>query len=326
MVMVWNLSAGRIPIMDMDNNGSLSAVVDWDRGYLYLVKPDGESRSFDLQGSDAVEPVVAGVVVKEGKAYVLANYAGFTGIRVYSWNGKVSEERNGGTGSVADWISASPNGKHVCYLITTGATTQELVCDGRKTTLKGAGSYSMVEVSDGGLVAVGSGGEAGNVLIFRNGSRILTLRPESHMVVLYGDRIVGELGGRLKVLNEKGDVLAESGGYKLKWSPLLTPNLRATGMYLLWTDGKKTLILTWSLRRVHTLPGRLLFANENFAITAEGKTLDCYSLRDFHRVFRLEVPERPGLVELSHDGRVLLVSSNDGRYWLYGVAKSNGAG
>lgn len=319
MKLVWNLSTVGIPFMDMSPDGSLSAVIDWNNADLYLVKPSGESVAFDLQGGDAVEPVVAGVVVRDGKAYVLASYAEFAGIRIYSWEGKIGEERHGWAGAVADSIAISPSGNHICYLITTGATTQELYCNGVETTIENAGSYNMVDVSDTGLVAVGSGGEAGDVLIFRNGSRVMTLSPDSHMVILYGDRIIGQFEGELRVLSSKGNVLARSGRYSLRWYSLLIPRVQATERYILWTDGfEGTKALTWNLREVKGLEGFMRFANENFVVTEKNGTLHCYSLDDFHEVFSVRAPtENVGYVRLSDDGKVMLVSGDTGGFWLY---------
>ncbi|ASJ08470.1 hypothetical protein A3L11_04175 [Thermococcus siculi] len=317
MEIVWNLSTSGIPFMDLSPDGSLSAVIDWDDAYLYLVRPDGESVSFDLQGHDAVKPVVSGVVVKDDKAYVLAGYAEFAGLRIYSWGGQTGEERHGWAGSVADWIARSSSGNHLCYLITTGATRQELYCDGVKTVLENAGDYGMVGVSDTGLVAVGDSKKG--VLLFKNGSKILTLNPESHMVVLYGDRIIGGFEGKLKVLDLEGNTLAESEKYDLRWMSLIIPTVRATKDYIIWTDEYSgTHVLDWNLREVKSLPGLMRFANENFVVTEKEGVIHCYSLRDFHEVFSVEAPvESMGYVELSEDGRVMLVSGEYGDFWLY---------
>ncbi len=318
MKLVWNLSTVGIPFMDMAPDGSLSAVIDFEGAKLYLVKPNGESVAFGLQGTDPVKPVVAGVVVKGGEAYVLADYAEFAGVRVYSWNGQTGEERHGWAGSVADSIAVSPSGNHLCYLVTTGATTQELYCDGVKTKIENAGDYSMVDVSDTGLVAVGSGGEAGDVLIFKNGSKVLTLEPDTHMVIVYGDRIIGQFNGKMEVIDAEGNVLAESGEYGVSWKDLLIPNVRATEKYVIWTDEYEgTHVLTWNLTEVKAIPGYARFANENFVITEKEGTLHCYSLDDFHEVFSVEVPDTVGYVRLSDDGKVLLVSGNTGGFWLY---------
>ncbi|ASJ06466.1 hypothetical protein [Thermococcus pacificus] len=319
MELVWNVSTSGIPLLDMSPDGSLSAVIDWNNADLYLVKPSGESVTFDLQGDDAVEPVVVGVVVRDREAHVLADYAEFAGVRIYSWEGQTGEERHGWAGAVADSIAISPSGNHLCYLITTGATTQELYCDGVKTTIENAGGYNMVDVSDTGLVAVGSGGEAGDVLIFKNGSRVMTLSPDSHMVVLYGDRIIGQFEGELRVLDAEGNVLARSGQYCLRWYSLLIPSVRATEKYLLWTDEfEGTRVLTWNMTEVKSLEGFMRFANENFVVTVKGGVIHCYSLRDFHEVFSVKVPgESLGYVRLSDDGRVLLVSGEFGSFWLY---------
>ncbi|WP_297500713.1 hypothetical protein [Thermococcus sp.] len=84
MELAWNISTSDIPFMDMNPDGSLSAVVDWERVYLYLVRPDSKSAAFDVRGEDPVKPVIAGVIVKGGRAYVIASYADFAGVRVYS--------------------------------------------------------------------------------------------------------------------------------------------------------------------------------------------------------------------------------------------------
>ncbi|MBP1911451.1 hypothetical protein [Thermococcus stetteri] len=324
MALVWNLSSGTLPFMDLSPDGSLAAVIDWNNGILYLVKPSGESVSFRVWEGEDVKPTLSGVAIRDGVAYVLASYEGFAGVRKYSWNGSAGEERHGWAGSVADDIARSPSGNHLCYLVTTGATTQELYCDGVKTILENAGSYNMLDVSDTGLVAVGSGGEADSVLIFKNGTEVLTLQPDTHMVVVYGDRIIGQFDGKLRVLNAAGKVLAESEEYTLRWARLLIPSVRATKEYVLWTDEYEgTHVLTWNLTEVRSLPGYMRFANENFVVTLKDGTLHCYSLRDFHEVFSVKAPG-DGLVRLSDDGKVMLVSDEYGSYWLYRATSEGG--
>ena len=312
MKLVWNLSTVGIPFMDMAPDGSLSAVIDFEGAKLYLVKPNGDSVAFDLQGTDPVKPVVAGVVVKGGEAYVLASYTEFAGLRIYSWNGQTGEERHGWAGSVADNIVRSPSGNHICYLITPDAGKQELYCDGKRLNL-GSDEYTIHSVSDSGVVVLGRGDES---LVFKEGNKVLEL--ESGNVIAYGDKILASEDGKLMVYSLSGEVLAEKEGYTFKMTTLMRWTLVPTEKYLFrYEPLEDTSVLTWNLAELRTLTGFPYFANENFVVMGDGKSLHCYSLNDFHEVFSVEVPDTVGYVRLSDDGKVLMVSGDVGSFWLY---------
>ncbi len=328
MKLVWSTSVSTgIPFLDLSPDGNLAAAIDFDGAKLYLVKPTGESVLFKLKKMDeAVEPAVAGVALKDGKAYVLASYQEFAGVRIFSWEGQVGEERHGWSGSVADSIARSPDGSHLCYLITTGATTQELYCDGVKTVLEDAGEYSMLAISDSGLVAIG--GQDGNVLVFKDGNRVFTMKPDNEMVLVYDDKIIGQFNDTLKVVDSDGDVLAQSRDYELRWTTLLRPTLLASEKYLFWYEPLgNTHVLNWKLTEVRQLPGFPFFANDGFVLTGGqqgdgGSILHCYSLTDFHEVFSVTVPtESIGYVKLNDDGKVLIVSGENKGFWLYSSAQ-----
>lgn len=312
MKLVWSVSTSGIPFMDMSPDGSLSAVIDFEGAKLYLVKPDGESTVFDVQGEDPIKPVIAGVALKDGKAHVLASYTEFAGLRIYSWEGLRGEERHGWAGSVADNILRSPSGNHLCYLITPNAGKQELYCDGKKLTL-GSDEYALQSVSDSGVVVLTIDDES---LVLKEGERVLGLKTGTAMA--YGDRILASEDGKLRVYSLSGEVLAEKEGYTFKRTTLARWTLIPTGKYLFrYEPLEDTAVLTWNLSEVKTLPGFPYFANENFVVMGDENTLHCYSLEDFHEVFSLEVPGDIGYVRLSNDGKTLLVSGETGNFWLY---------
>ena len=315
MELVWNASTSGVPFMDMSPDGSLSAAVDFEGAKLYLVKPDGESVAFDVRGEDPVKPVIDGVAVKDGEAYVLADYTEFAGLRIYSWEGERGEERHGWAGSVADDIARSPSGNHVCYLVTPNAGKQELYCDGKKLTL-GSDEYELHSVSDSGVVVLGIGDKS---LVVKEGERLLEINSGS--VIAYKDRLLASEDGKLRVYSLNGDVLAEKEGYTFKMTTLMRWTLVPTGKYLFrYEPLEEASVLTWNLTEVRTLPGFPYFANENFVVMGDGNTLHCYSLKDFHEVFSVEVPDTVGYVRLSNDGKVLLVSGDTGGFWLYQAA------
>ncbi|WP_048151087.1 hypothetical protein [Palaeococcus ferrophilus] len=306
MTLAWNVSTGGVPFMDLSPDGSLAAVIGWDRGVLYLVKPNGESTALKVWEGDNVQPTISGVAIKDGVAYVLAKYEEFAGVRKYSWNGKVGEERHGWGGSMSDQIVRSPSGNHLCYLVTAEATRQELYCDGAKMTLDGD-DYVLTGVSDTGVVVL-TRDDTG--LIFKEGSGILSLNTSN--VIAYNDRLIVSENGYLKVYDLNGTLLAEKKGYTFK-----TKGLLATGKYLFRNEPlEDTSVLTWNLTEVGTLPGFPKFANENFVVMKDDDFLRCYSLKDFHEVFSVEAPGAD-FVRLSDDGRAMLVSDGYGRYWLY---------
>ena len=312
MMLVWNISTVGVPFMDMSPDGSLSAVVDSKRGILYLVKPDGESVAFNVGKNDEVAPVISGVAVKDGITYVLATYEKFAGVRKYSWAGPLGEERHGWAGSVADNIARSPSGNHLCYLITPNAGKQELYCDGNELNLASE-EYEIHSVSDSGVVVLGIGDKS---LVLKEGNKVLEL--ETMSVIAYRDKLLASEDGKLRVYSLSGDVLAEKEGYTFKMTTLMRWTLIPTGRYIFRNEPlEDTSVLTWNLREVKRLPGFPYFANDNFVVMDDGKTLHCYSLEDFHEVFSIEVPDDIGYVKLSDDGKVLLVSGDVGGFWLY---------
>ena len=313
MSVVWHVNTSNMPVMDLAPDGSLAAVIDWWGHRIYLATPDGSAVSFDLmEPGDIVEPVVAGVAIVEGKAYVLGSYGEFTGVGVYDWSGKVGETHEGGAGSVPDDILRSPSGSHFCYLMAVTATDQVLVCDGTKLELEN--KYSLKWVSDSGLVLLDKGNKE---VVMRNGSAVLTLNTTS--VLAYGDKLVASYGDTLKVLSLDGKVLAsiEKAGFGqttlLRWTLIPTKN------YIFRHEPlEDTHVFTWNLTEVKVLPGFPYFANDNFVVTAKDGVIHCYSLDDFHEVFHVRVPgDSLGYIKLSEDGKVMLVSGEYGDYWLY---------
>ena len=313
MKIVWNISTTGIPFMDLSPDGSLAAAVDWNGHRLYLVKPDGSSISFDLmEKQDIVEPVPAGVAIFEEKAYVLASYGEFTGVRIYSWSGKVGETHEGGAGSVPDEIIRSPSGNHLCYLVTVTATDQVLVCDGEKFKLENV--YSLKWISDSGLVLLDRDKKE---VVMKNGRRLLVLNT-TH-VLAYGDKLLASYGDTLKILSLDGTVLSSKDGAGFGQTMLLRWTLIPTKRYIFRHEPlEDTHVFTWNLTEVRTLPGFPYFANENFVVTAKDGVIHCYSLDDFHEVFHVKVPgDSLGYIKLSEDGKVMLVSGDVGNFWLY---------
>ncbi len=303
--------------MDMSPDGSLSAVVDFEGAKLYLIRPDGESTTFNVQGKDSVKPVITGIALNGGIAYVLGTYENFAGVRKYSWSGFLGEERHGWAGSVADNILRSPSGNHLCYLITPNAGTQELYCDGKKLTLN-SDEYEIHSVSDLGVVVIGMGDDS---LVLNDGSRAFDLGSGS--VIAYEDKLLASEDGKLRVYSLKGEVLAEREGYTFKMTTLMRWTLIPTGKYIFrYEPLEDTSVLTWNLTELKNLPGFPYFANENFVVMGEDKTLHCYSLEDFHEVFSINVPNEIGYVRLSDDGKTLLVSGETGSFWLYSARDS----
>ncbi|WP_232473498.1 hypothetical protein [Thermococcus profundus] len=252
-----------------------------------------------------VQPTISGVAIKDGVAYVLAKYEEFVGVRKYSWDGKVGEERHGWDGSMPDQIVRSPSGNHLCYLVTPDAGKQELYCDGVKISLKGD-EYVLTGVSDTGVVVLTRGDSA---LIFKEGSRILGLNTSN--VIAYGDKLIASEGNYLKIYDLNGTLLAEKEGYPFKMRTLIP-----TGKYIFRNEPlEDTSVLTWNLTEVRTLPGFPEFANEKFVVMRKDDFLICYSLMDFHEVFKINAPGSS--VKLSDDGKVMLVSDEYGKYWLY---------
>ncbi|WP_237268583.1 hypothetical protein [Thermococcus celer] len=316
MTVVWNISTVGIPFMDMSPDGSLSAVIDWNNHIVYLVKPDGTAVSFDVQGNDDVEPVISGVVVKDGRVYVLGSYEAFSGVRVYSWNGQVGELEHGGSGSVADGMRRSPDGKHLCYLVSVSPTEQVLRCDWGETKLT-PNDYDINWVSNTGLVVLTEGGKS---FVLKDGENLATLNTPN--VIAYGDRLIASEDGTLKILAPNGTVLATRENAGFSQTTLLRWTLLPTGRYIFRHEPlEDTHVFTWNLSEVKTLPGFPYFANENFVVTAKDGVIHCYSLRDFHEVFSVKVPgDSLGYVRLSDDGKVMLISGETGDFWLY-VAK-----
>ncbi|WP_461865294.1 hypothetical protein [Thermococcus sp.] len=313
MSIVWHVKTFDIPLMDLSPDGSLAAAIDYQGHRLYLVRPDGSSVSFDLmEPEDIVEPVVAGVAIVEGRAYVLGSYGDFTGVRVYDWSGKVGETHEGGAGSVPDDILRSPSGNHLCYLVTITATDQVLVCDETKLKLKNA--YSLKWVSDSGLVLMDKGERE---VVMKNGQKLLVLNTTN--VLAYGDKLVTSYGDALKVLSLDGKVLAsrEKAGFSM--TTLMRWTLIPTKNYIFRHEPlEDTHVFTWNLTEVKVLPGFPYFANKNFVITESDGVIHCYSLEDFHEVFSVKVPgDSLGYIKLSDDGKVMLVSGEYGSFWLY---------
>lgn len=251
------------------------------------------------------------MAIKDGVAYVLAKYEEFVGVRKYSWNGKVIEEKHGWAGSIPDQIVRSPSGNHLCYLVTPDAGRQELYCEGVNMRLEGD-DYALTGVSDTGVVVLTRGD---NALIFKEGSRVLSLNTSN--VISYKDRLIASESHYLRIYDLNGNLLAEKRGYTFKMTSPSRWTLLPTGKYLFRHEPlEDTSVLTWNLSEVRTLPGFPEFANENFVVMLEDDTLHCYSLDDFHEVFNIKAPGN-GLVKLSDDGKVMLVSDGYGKYWLY---------
>lgn len=206
MTPIWNVSTVGVPFMDLSPDGSLGAVIDWSGGILYLVKPGGESTAFNVWKGENVQPTISGVAIKDGVAYVLAKYEEFVGVRKYSWNGKVGEEKHGWAGSMPDQIVRSPSGNHLCYLVTPDAGRQELYCDGVNMRLEGD-YYALTGVSDTGVVVLTRGD---NALIFKKGSRVLSLNTSN--VIAYEDRLIASEGDYLRIYDLNGNLLAEKRG------------------------------------------------------------------------------------------------------------------
>ncbi len=310
MKLIWHVETFGIPLMDMSPDGKLSAAIDWNRHLLYLVDSNGNAVSFDVQENDPVEPVVTGVVAANGKAYVLMSAAEFAGVRIYTQNGLAGEERRGWSGAVSDEILRSPSGNHLCYMVTVAATKQELYCDGSKVELEN--KYSLISISDSGLVVLATGDKA---LVLKNGGKLLNLNSKN--VIAYKDRLLVSEDGKLRIYDESGKLLAEKEGYTFGQTTLLRWTLVPTKDYIFWHEALgDTHVLTWDLDEVRTLPGFPYFANDNFVVTVKDGVLHCYSLRDFHKVFNLTITEI-GYVRLSNDGKLLLISGDDGNFWLY---------
>jgi len=318
MKVIWHVDTSGEPFMDLSPNGELAAAVDWNNAKIYLVKPDGESAVFDIQGQDAVKPVVSGVALKDGVAYVLGSYEDFVGIRKYSWNGEVGEERHGWAGSVSDNILRSPSGNHLCYLITIDAGKQELYCDGVKMTL-GGDYYFLNSVSDSGVVVISSGD---GTHVFKEGNEVLSFNTSN--VVAYKDRVLVNEEDFLRVYDLSGNLVGEKEGYTFSLTTLLRWTLLPTERYIFrYEPLEDTHVITWDIKQVETLPGFPQFANDHFVVTSKNGVLHCYSLKDFHEVFSVEMPEDDGLIKLSDDGRVMLVSGENGGYWLYVSSENN---
>ena len=302
---VWNVSTAGIPFMDLSPDGSLAAAIDWEGHKLYLVKPDGSSVSYDLQENDAVQPVVSGVVVLDGEAYVAGHYESFVGLRIYSWAGLVSEKKHAWSGSVSEELVRSPSGNHVCYHVDC-----KVFCDGKKI----ARDYSIMSVSDSGMVVISASDQS---IILREGQELFGLN--SGKVLAYDDRVLASEEGKLRIYSSNGELQAEKEGYTFDQTILLKWTLIPTGRYLLWHEPlEDTHVLTWNLTEIGTLPGFPYFANENFVVTAKNGVIHCYSLEDFHEVFHVKIPgESLGYIKLSNDGKVMLVSGEYGNYWLY---------
>ncbi len=315
MSVVWHVNTSDMPVMDLAPDGSLAAAIDYLGHRLYLARPDGSSVSFDLkEPEDIVEPVVFGVALVNGKAHVLGSYAEFSGLRIYSWSGKVGETHEGGAGAVADGILRSPSGNHMCYLVTPAPTYQILVCDGVKMKLEPGDDHDIISLSDTGVLVVTKGK---NAIIMKNNQRILVLNTTT--VVAYRDKLLADYKGTLKVLSLDGKVLAsrEKAGFGM--AMLRRWTLIPTEKYIFRHEPlEDTHVFTWNLSEVRTLPGFPYFANEDFVVTAKGGVIHCYSLDDFHEVFHVKVPgDSLGFIKLSDDGKVMLVSGEYGDYWLY---------
>jgi len=302
---VWNVSTAGIPFMDLSPDGSLAAAIDWEGHKLYLVKPDGSSVSYDLQENDPVQPVISGVAVIDGKAYVVGHYENFAGLRIYSWEGLVGEEKHGWSGSIGEEIVRSPSGNHMCYHADC-----KVFCDGKKIPL----DYSILSVSDTGLVVLSASHHS---IILREGQKLFGLN--TGKVITYKDRILASEDGKLRIYSSNGELQVEKEGYSFDQTTLLRWTLIPSKKYIFRHEPfENTHVLTWNLTEVKDLPGFPYFANENFVVTAKDGVIHCYSLEDFHEVFSVKVPgDSLGYIKLSDDGRVMLVSGEWGSFWLY---------
>lgn len=311
---VWNVSTVGIPFMDLRPNGGLAAVIDYNSGTLYLVKPDGEHVEFSVKEDDTVSPVVANIFILDDYVYVSAQYENFDGVRIYTWEG-LSEEQKLEEGTVRGLIDAadrSPSGNHSCYLVTG-----KLYCDGGKFDT-GDGSYNMLSVSDDGYVAVGSDLQV-PMIVVKNGREISSLDVDPHMGMAYKDKIITQINNSLVILNPEGQSLAANEGFSFGVAPLLKITPKASKKYLFaHKPFEKTHVLDWNLEEVRTLPGYPEFANENFVVTSENGELHCYSLKDFHEVWTVKPAVYSiGYVKISDDGKVMLVSGDTGDFYLY---------
>ncbi len=303
MKAVWNVSTVGIPWMDMSPDGSLSAVVDDEGAILYLVKPDGTSVSFDLKRNDAVRPIVSGVAVLNGKAYVAGTYQNFAGLRIYSWNGLVSEEKHGWSGSIGEEVVRSPSGNHMCY-----RADNKLFCDGKRIQL----DYNILSVSDSGLVVLSTGDRS---IVLGEGRELFSLNTNSALA--YKDRVLASEDGKLRIYSSNGELQAEKEGYTFDRTILLRWTLIPSEKYIFWHEAfENTHVLAWNLSEVGELPGFPYFANENFVVTGKDDVLHCYSLKDLHEIWSVERNDI-GYVRLSDDEKVLLVSGETGGFYLY---------
>jgi len=299
--------------MDLRPDGGLSSVIGHNNATLYLVKPNGDSVNFNTQGNDDVQPVIAGVAIKGEDAYVLGGYEAFSGIRIFSWDVGVDELKIGNAGSVPDDIMRSPDGNHMCYLISVSATEQILTCNGGKTSLT-PNDYSINWVSDTGVVILA---RADKSFVWKSGNKKMTL--DTPNVIAYQDKIIADEYDTLKIMSLDGTLLASKEGAGFSITTLRRWTLLPTGRYLFRHEPLgDTHVFTWDIKEVKVLPGFAYFANENFVVTAKDGVIHCYSLKDFHEVFNLNAPyDSLGYIKLSDDGKVMLVSGDVGNFYLY---------
>lgn len=255
MKKVWEVSTIGIPWMDMSPDGNLSAVIDEGKGILYLVKPN-RNTSFDLRRDDEIKPVVSGIVVLDGKAYVAGSYEKFAGVRIYSWSGFVSEVKHGWSGSIGEEIIRSPSGNHMCY-----RADNKLFCDGKEILL----DYSIISVSDSGLVVLSKDDKS---VILKDGRKLFDLNTSK--VISYRELILASEDGKLKIYSSNEEILMEKEGYTFDQTTLLRWTLLPTEKYIFWHEALgNTHILNWNLSEVGELPGFPYFANENFVVTGD---------------------------------------------------------
>jgi len=312
---VWNVSTVGIPFMDLRPDGGLAAAIDHNNAILYLAKPNGESKKFNVQENDWGSPLVVGVFIINDSAYVPATYAEFEGARVYTWEGLSNEIKlqEGIVRGGIDTAARSPNGMHVCYL-----RTGTLYCDDWKFDI--GNMSNMLSVSDDGYVVVGP---ENPILVLKDGKVVSSINASSNMALAYKDKIITQMNNGLAVLNPEGKILASNNNFSFNVGALLKIIPVPSEKYLFaFKAFEKTHVLDWNLKEVRTLPGYPEFANDNFVVTSDNGIIHCYSLKDFHEVFNVTVPgDSIGYIKLSNDGKVMLVSGETGGFYLYRGAR-----
>lgn len=290
------------------SNGKYVALMQSDGGKLTFL--DGEGVVWEKQTPCSI----ALMEMNDEAIFVIGSCEGagfYSGLNVLDFKGTVTDVKKYWYGLVADEVQKSPDGNHVCYLISG-----HIGCYNFKERtfwerdLRNV-LYNKLSVSNDGYVVIGSDGATDKVVLLKDGKIMWTKKPSSHMAYAYGDKIVMADNGSTYILTPDGENLASMNG---EIEPLLNSK------YVIGYNGS-VWVFDYSLEPLFSFEGFPAYLNENFLVTFSGSfqkpTLHCYNLETKKEVWNFTLPDRFRWIKMSDDAENVVIISHDGsRAWL----------